>query len=158
MMDEYAFSEIVRTHHREWQVAAFRITGNLSDTDDVVQDALIAAWHGRNNFHGDSNFSTFVYGIVVHKACDLVKSDAARKRRQGKWNVPAPRPRNDSLYEAIARLPTADAQMMIALLNNEMDYGKTAKQLGCPNSTLYRRVQKVKTVLKELIRTCERKN
>ncbi|MEO8132829.1 MAG: sigma-70 family RNA polymerase sigma factor [Betaproteobacteria bacterium] len=48
------------------------------EAEDVVQDALIAAWNGRAGFRGQSSLRTWLVGILCHKVVDLVR---ARQRR-----------------------------------------------------------------------------
>ena len=59
------------------RVARQKLRG-CSDAEDVVQDAIIAAWNGRDGFRGQSLLRTWLVGILNHKIVDLVR---ARRRR-----------------------------------------------------------------------------
>ena len=49
-----------------------------SEAEDVVQDAVIAAWKGRAGFRGQSSLRTWLIGILNHKLVDLIRD---RQRR-----------------------------------------------------------------------------
>ena len=49
-----------------------------AEVEDVVQEALIAAWNGRAAFRGQSSLRTWLVGILNHKIVDLIRE---RQRR-----------------------------------------------------------------------------
>src|SRR3984957_472853 len=50
--DADAFAELVEPHRRELQVHCYRILGSATDAEDVLQEALLAAWQGLSSFEG----------------------------------------------------------------------------------------------------------
>jgi len=152
MINEVIFEEIVKSHCREWQSAAFRVTGNSFDSDDIVQSALLAAWQARENFSGNAQFSSFVYRIVIHKAIDFVRKETARRRREKEVPTLQTPPTYGKLYEAIAQLPEPYAQVVTTLLANNMSYSATAKILALPETTLYSRMHRTKELLEKILK------
>jgi RNA polymerase sigma-70 factor (ECF subfamily) len=51
---------------------------DAGDVEDVVQEAMIAAWNGRAGFRGQSALRTWLVGILNHKVVDLIRE---RQRR-----------------------------------------------------------------------------
>lgn len=47
---------------------AFRKLGNVEDAQDAVQDALLLAFKNIHQFRGESQFSTWLYSIVLNTA------------------------------------------------------------------------------------------
>src|ERR1700758_1813873 len=47
---------------------AYRFLGNKADAEDVVQDALLAAYKHLNEFRGDAQLSTWLTTIVINCA------------------------------------------------------------------------------------------
>lgn len=45
-----------------------------TDADDVVQEALIAAWNRLEQFQGKSSLETWIFGILRNKIIDLYRS------------------------------------------------------------------------------------
>lgn len=56
--DADAFGALVEPHRRELEVHCYRILGSASDAEDVVQEALLAAWQGLGSFEGRSSVRT----------------------------------------------------------------------------------------------------
>ena len=65
--------------HRPYLMRAARMKlRDAGDVEDVVQDAMIAAWNGRAGFRGQSSLRTWLVGILNHKIVDLIRE---RQRR-----------------------------------------------------------------------------
>ncbi len=72
-----AFEELARTSERALYRHAARIVGAGPEAEDVVQDALLAAWRSMSSFEGTS-FRAWLFRIVTNRALDRVR---ARRRR-----------------------------------------------------------------------------
>lgn len=70
--DVEAYRSLVLRHTTMIFRVAYRITGNESDTDEVVQEAFLRAYQKLPSFQAQATFSTWVYRIAVHCAFDLV--------------------------------------------------------------------------------------
>jgi RNA polymerase sigma-70 factor, ECF subfamily len=80
--DRDAFGELVRHHSRMLFRLAFRMTGNESDADDVVQDTFLRAFQKLATFESRADFGTWIYRIAVHCALDRLqrrRQDDARR-------------------------------------------------------------------------------
>ena len=42
---------------------------------DMLQDTLLAAWRGHENFRGQSSVRTWLVGILKHKIIDHIRSE-----------------------------------------------------------------------------------
>src|SRR6185295_224231 len=76
--DRGAFRVLVERHSRAVFRLAFRITGNESDAEDVVQEAFLRAWRQLHRYEARAGFGTWMYRIASNYALDLVR---ARRRR-----------------------------------------------------------------------------
>ena len=91
--DADAFGELVRPHRRELEVHCYRILGSASDAEDVLQEALLAAWQGLGSFEERSSVRTWLYRIATTRSLNALRS--ARRRPQTDWPPPgtgAPEP------------------------------------------------------------------
>ena len=50
--------------------ALFRLNGNRALAEDLVQETLLAAWLGRENYAGTARERTWMFGILEHKLLD----------------------------------------------------------------------------------------
>ena len=75
-----------RTAHDEFylrfrrNVAAnlFRVIGDSSDLDDLVQDVFVIAFRGLESFRGDARISTWLYRICINVALGRIRSRSRR--------------------------------------------------------------------------------
>lgn len=70
-----AFEVIVNTYSRQiyWQI--HHILQNHDDTDDVLQNTMLKAWNGIDNFNGDSALSTWLYRIAYNESITWMKQN-----------------------------------------------------------------------------------
>jgi len=52
----------------------YRMTENVQDTEDVLQNAFISAYRNIESFRGDSQMSTWLYRITVNESYKYLKS------------------------------------------------------------------------------------
>src|SRR5947208_4920301 len=86
--DARAFEQLARDVERPLYRLAVRMVG-LVDAEDVVQDALLAAWRSLGSFEG-SSFRAWIFRIATNRALDRLRS---RRRRP---ELPLDPPSDDS--------------------------------------------------------------
>ena len=64
--DTQAFSYFVKAYQDMAITIAYRITQNMQDAEDAVQDSFVKAYHNLHSFRLDSKFSTWLYRIVYN--------------------------------------------------------------------------------------------
>jgi RNA polymerase sigma factor (sigma-70 family) len=74
--DHQAYAELCRRHSKQVFRTALRITGNIADAEDTLQEALLKAYVHIRGFEGRSAFSSWLTRIAVNSALMLL-----RKRR-----------------------------------------------------------------------------
>ena len=77
--DAEAFRSLVERHSRLVFRVAYRMTGNESDAEDVVQETFLKAYRQLGRFESRANFGTWVYRIAVNCAIDYMR---ARPKRE----------------------------------------------------------------------------
>lgn len=76
--DPDAFGELVRRHRDVLWAVALRTTGNPSDAEDALQEALVSALRSVERFERRSAVRTWLYRIVVNASLDRLRRNAAR--------------------------------------------------------------------------------
>ena len=71
--DREAFRTLVDQHSRSVFRAAYRITWNEQDAEDVVQDAFLKAYTELPRFEARAQFGSWVHRIAINCAIDLVR-------------------------------------------------------------------------------------
>lgn len=76
--DREAFRPIVERHSAMLFKLAYRITGNESDADEIVQETFLRAYRRLGSFDGRSSVKTWLFRITTNAALDLL----SRRRTQ----------------------------------------------------------------------------
>ena len=76
--DPDAFRLLVERHARSLFGLAYRMTGNESDAEDVVQESFLRAYRQLKSFDERASFGTWLYRIAVNGSLDLIRSRGRR--------------------------------------------------------------------------------
>lgn len=68
-----SFRALVEEHSPMVFRLAHRMTGNVSDAEDVVQETFLKAHRSLAGFHERARFGTWVYRIAVNAAIDVIR-------------------------------------------------------------------------------------
>ena len=87
--DEAAFRELTDPVRRELELHCYRILGSPQDAEDMLQETLLAAWRGLDEFQGRASLRTWLYRIATNRCLNLLRS---RGRRPAQEVPPMPEP------------------------------------------------------------------
>ena len=73
-----AFQTLLNERGGRWYNACLRITRDKDLAADAVQEALLKAWHRRDDFRGDAALDTWIHRIALNAAIDLVRRRKTR--------------------------------------------------------------------------------
>lgn len=88
--DGEAFRALTEPHRRELQVHCYRMLGSFQDAEDALQDTMLAAWRGLEQFDGRASLRTWLYRIATNRCLDVLRS--ARRRSAKPWDIPGIEP------------------------------------------------------------------
>ena len=97
-----SFRALVEEHSAMVFRLAYRMTGNVEDTEDVVQESFLKAHRALRHFDARSSFGTWIYRITVNCAIDLIR------RRRSLAMTSAPRRQEHDAIDPIESLPSRD--------------------------------------------------
>src|SRR6202044_3922580 len=84
--DDLAYAELCRRHREMVFRTVLRITRNMDDAEDVLQDAWMRAFTHIGTFDGRSAFSTWVTRIAINSALTTMR----RRRTQRESSLDDP--------------------------------------------------------------------
>ncbi len=113
--DADAYRVLVERHSRALFRLAFRMTGNESDAEDVVQESFLRAYRQLGKFDERASFGTWLYRIASNCSLDLVRS---RKRRSER--IVANDPDMDELRDPMLNLPATGPTPERSALSTEV--------------------------------------
>jgi RNA polymerase sigma-70 factor (TIGR02960 family) len=100
--DEDAFAELTEPFRRELQLHCYRILGSMHDAEDLLQDTLLAAWRGLEQFEGRSSLRAWLYTIATNRCLNFIRDGNRRPQAAG---VPA----NSSAAENFSEISWLEA-------------------------------------------------
>ena len=109
--DENAFRELTDPYRRELQLHVYRIVGSAQDAEDLLQETLLAAWRGLEQFQGRASVRAWLYRIATNRSLDALRASRRRPEHlQRMTQMPEPtrygeaiwlQPYPDTLLEGI---------------------------------------------------------
>jgi RNA polymerase sigma factor (sigma-70 family) len=169
--EQSAYGELCRRHSKRLLRTVQRITHNIDDAEDAVQDSLMRAFAHLQSFDGRSAFSTWLTRIAINSAlmtlrkrrrtpeCSLESFDDLENSRKPEIIEPSSGPediflqheRERRLHHAVSRLPPNLRVVMEICESSDASLKEIAKGLGisvpATKSRLYRAKRSLLRVL-----------
>lgn len=146
-----AMRELYRAHHRRIYGLALRLTGNVGDAEDVVQETFLRAWRKLDRFRGESSFGTWLYRIAVNLCRDL-----ARKRKPTESDAegataiePGDVLAREQLQTALAGLPHGYREVVVLHDVLDLAHAEIADVLGIAVGTSKSQLHKARVQLRK---------
>jgi RNA polymerase sigma-70 factor (ECF subfamily) len=80
--DGEAFRELIEPYRGELQAHCYRVLGSVADAEDVLQEALVAAWRSLGRFDGRS-LRAWLYRITTNRCLNYLRSESRRPQVAG---------------------------------------------------------------------------
>lgn len=152
--DPDAFDTLIRRYQKMVHALAFRMTGSLSDAEDLSQETFIQAYQQLGTFRGDARFSSWLYRIAVNQCLNWKKKTERRERLQEAWS----REDNTSpveneivsrqVQEALLKLQPKQRAAVVLTTYDGLSHAEAAKVLGCSETTVSWRLFAARAKLK----------
>ena len=78
--DGDAFRELTDRFRRELQLHCYRILGSVQDAEDMVQETLLAAWRGLEQFEERASVRAWLYRIATNRCLNVLRGRRRRPR------------------------------------------------------------------------------
>ncbi|MBN1119288.1 MAG: RNA polymerase sigma factor [Bacteroidales bacterium] len=134
-------------------------TDTQEDFEDYYQEVCLQIWRTRNNFRGQSEWSTWVYRLALNVCLTMLKK---KKRNQQyltyeSWSVELvensqvfPDEELNQLYDAIKRLSEVDRGVILLYLE-EKPYREIAEITGTNANNIGVRIKRIKERIKRIL-------
>ncbi|MFL5826235.1 MAG: RNA polymerase subunit sigma-70 [Thermoleophilaceae bacterium] len=86
--DQDAFRELTEPYRHELQLHCYRIVGSTQDAEDLVQETLLAAWRGLDQFTEQASIRNWLYRIATNRSIDALRASARQPQRVEPLNEP----------------------------------------------------------------------
>jgi len=155
--DTGSFTELYRQHGDRIYRFCFRLSGSVSDAEDLTQEVFLAAFQGQNRFQGRSSVQTWLYKIALN-----CWRQSLRKPPLGmgvlEENTAQARPGLEqavtdqiALSCALAALPPDLRETFLLVRAEGLTYREAAQVLDTPQGTVQWRVHEASRRLRVLL-------
>lgn len=96
--DQDAFRELTDPHQRELQLHIYRIVGSAQDAEDLLQETLLAAWRGLEQFEGRASLRAWLYRIATNRSLDALRASRRRPEEERMTQMPEPTRWNEPVW------------------------------------------------------------
>jgi RNA polymerase sigma-70 factor (ECF subfamily) len=159
---EAVFRDLVQKHATRLHRFIIKHIGNCPDAEDLTQQAFLEAAKSYHSFRGDSQLSTWLYGIALnlvrnylsrapecryffvgedalndHASQDLTPDDVAEQNQTLRL-----------LEESIAELPENMRSILLMMGLNDLTYEEAATRLTVPVGTIRSRLSRARAALR----------
>ena len=134
-------------------------TNTQEDFEDYYQEVCLQIWKSRNNFRGQSEWSTWVYKITLNVCLTLIKKQRLPteqlKSQHSNFSDKANDPKEadsamHNLYKAIKALSEIDRAIILLYLE-EQSYQEIAEIMGMKTTNIGVRINRIKKRLKIIL-------
>lgn len=150
---EFQQQELVEQHYAQIRRAAWLLTGNRCDAEDLAQETFVQAMLGWERFEGRCDPSTWLYGILLNLHRRRIRGRGRTWRRLwGWWDRRGPSPSVDpaaaaidrewerSIWRRVAGLPEAQRAAVLLRYAEELSLERIAEIQRCPVGTVKSRL------------------
>ena len=147
------FEVLVTKHENRLYRTALAITGNVSDAEDVVQEAFLRAYRKAPEFESEEHAKAWLIRVTVNLCNSRLRSPWRNRTEPLLDSYPAAEPEQHDLLEHISQLPPKYRTVIHLFYYEGYSIKDISRLTGQKESTvrshLTRARQKLKSVLKE---------
>lgn len=161
--DEALFKKLVHDHQQRLYRFVVKHIGWGSDAEDITQQAFVEAAHSYATFKGDSELSTWLYGIAMNLVRNYLSRSPHRRYtfedEEALSNTCAdcPDPSQQlehtqavrALQKALDELPEEMRSVLMLVAYEELSYEEAAVMLAIPVGTVRSRVSRARSALRK---------
>jgi RNA polymerase sigma-70 factor (ECF subfamily) len=96
--DGDAFAELTDPFRRELQAHCYRILGSAADAEDMLQETMMAAWRGLDQFEERASLRTWLHAIATNKCLNHLRASRSRTPYPPEITLPAPTRSGEPLW------------------------------------------------------------
>lgn len=156
--DPQAQYEIYKLYSKAMLNTSLRITGNLPEAEDVLQESFLDAFTKIGSYRGDASFGAWLKRIVVNKSINALqrkkvelvslngveKADTEVIREEPEYSI-------DSVMTAVEQLPTGYRVVFSLYLLEGYDHKEISDLLGISVSGSKSQLNRAKRKVREIL-------
>lgn len=156
--DPEAFERLIEQYQHMIHALTYRMTGSLSDAEDLAQETFIHAFRQIDGFRAEARVSSWLYRIAVNLCLNWRKGTQRREQAHNDLAQQAPAheapadPRAPRVQEALLKLSPKQRAAVVLTTYDGLNHAEAARALGCSESTISWRLFAARAKLKRLLK------
>ena len=145
--------------------SVWRITRDVQDAEDAMQDALVRIWTHRDRIAAHASPQALILRICIDVACDVARRRARRRRgtrpegsreqpedgSRPAWEALAHQELSSEVLEAVCRLSRRQAVAITLRVFEELPYEQIAAAMECSQATARKHVERARKHLQRVL-------
>lgn len=160
--DQMAFDALIETYYSKALHIAYLISGNRSDSEDIVQETLVLCWVNRKKIREPEYFETWLFKTLTREAWHYCKKarreppveEVFGEDQAGPADVMEEAIRNweaGEIYKAVKNLPVKQRTVVVLYYYNQMSTKEIARIMNCLEGTVKSRLHTARAGLKQVL-------
>ncbi len=156
--DHDAFEQLITQHQRMIHSLCYRMTGSMSDAEDLAQETFVRAYSALPTFRSEARVSSWLYRIAVNQCLNWKSRKERQERVLRQWveqadsTGPGDSGRTQQVQEALMRLSAKQRASIVLVTYDGLSHAEAAKVLGCSETTVSWRLFAARRKLKKLLK------
>ncbi len=160
--DEYLLRDLVREHSTRLQRFIIKHIGNTTEAEDLAQQAFVEAARSYRNFRGESQLSSWLYGIALNlvrnylsrapeRRHDFVSDSVLAEHASADLSPDRILEQNQTmalLQESLEELPENMRDILLMVGLDDISYEEAAALLTVPIGTVRSRLSRARSALR----------
>jgi RNA polymerase sigma-70 factor (ECF subfamily) len=156
--DVRALEELYKRHKDKVFALVLRMTNNVQDAEDIVQEIFVQVHRKFADFRGDAAFSSWLYRISTNVTLSALRRRKRRSREFASGEIET-KPGSQTtrllkpfLEEAIASLPPKSRMVFVLHDIQGFQHNEIARMLDCSEGTSKSQLHKARAQLRKFLR------
>ena len=154
-----AYEKLCKAYQSRLFVYLYRILNNREAAEEVANDVMLAVWKGAGGFRGDSQPSTWIFGIARNRAysrlsrrkLEIGDVEEPEKLVDKKEGMEASLIRKNLIRNALEELSSEHREVVTLTFYSGLSYQEISVIMGCPVNTVKTRMFHAKQRLRAIL-------
>ncbi len=161
--DHVAYRQFFDANYAGLTFFAHSIIGNMTDAEDIVQEAFFRLWMKRQTLHSKGNLRSFLYTMIRNACFDYIRRLQTRSARQEEIQYLAMQDKHfleaTVLYEELLQLlvkeidalPEKYRAVVTLIFIEGLSYAEISNRLNLPEATVRKQKERALRLLNQAI-------
>jgi RNA polymerase sigma-70 factor (family 1) len=164
-LDKSSFKNLFELHYSPLCNFAYRITDDIDQAEDIVQDIFVKVWNDPDLLDGNKNINSYLYSMVRNRAFEVIRRENISQKinQQLEYiqnNAATTNVEEDEIeklllleqiYVSIRQLPPKCSEVFTLSKVNGLTYVQIAEKMNISVKTVENHMGKALRLMRELL-------